>query len=173
MLACSSRAEPRCPQPNSCGRAARGCTPSEVPDFDTEVGQYPRPWVTSAPRVATQSEQAAGKKTMKGTEAATTKPGDAGTEEGWHGRAAARFWWRSGQSRVKRRPEWRTPVYRPGAEGEPRESHDSPRLGRAVRHGKRELVNLAEVELAGLAQADAAGVPWTPGRRIPAVTLQE
>ena len=31
-----------------------------------------------------------------------------------------------------------------------------------------ELVNLVEVQLAGLeAQADAAGVPWTPGRRIP------
>ncbi len=31
-----------------------------------------------------------------------------------------------------------------------------------------ELVNLVEVHLAGLeAQADAAGVPWTPGRRIP------
>ena len=31
-----------------------------------------------------------------------------------------------------------------------------------------ELVNLVETQLAGLeAQADAAGVPWTPGRRIP------
>ena len=31
-----------------------------------------------------------------------------------------------------------------------------------------ELVNLVEVQLAGLeAEADAAGVPWTPGRRIP------
>ena len=31
-----------------------------------------------------------------------------------------------------------------------------------------ELVNPVEVQLAGLeAQADAAGVPWTPGRRIP------
>ncbi|MCY3744846.1 MAG: glycosyl hydrolase [Acidobacteria bacterium] len=31
-----------------------------------------------------------------------------------------------------------------------------------------ELVELVEVQLAGLeAQADAAGVPWTPGRRIP------
>ena len=31
-----------------------------------------------------------------------------------------------------------------------------------------ELVNLMEVQLADLeAQADAAGVPWTPGRRIP------
>ena len=31
-----------------------------------------------------------------------------------------------------------------------------------------ELINLVEVQLAGLeAEADAAGVPWTPGRRIP------
>ena len=31
-----------------------------------------------------------------------------------------------------------------------------------------ELVNLVDVQLADLeAQADAAGVPWTPGRRMP------
>ena len=36
------------------------------------------------------------------------------------------------------------------------------------RRANAELVNLMEVQLADLeAQADAAGVPWTPGRRIP------
>ena len=51
-----------------------------VPDFYTEVGQYLRSWVPSAPRVAPQTEQAAAKKTHEGTEAVTSKPGDAGTE---------------------------------------------------------------------------------------------
>ena len=51
-----------------------------VPDFYTEVGQYLRPWVPSAPRVATQPEQAADKKEHGRTEAATSKPGDASTE---------------------------------------------------------------------------------------------
>ena len=50
-----------------------------VPDFYTEVGQYLRPWVPSAPRVATQPEQAADKKDDEGTEAVTSQPGDAGT----------------------------------------------------------------------------------------------
>ena len=51
-----------------------------VPDFYTEVGQHLRPWVPSAPRVATQPEQTAENKDYGGTEAATSKPGDAGTE---------------------------------------------------------------------------------------------
>ena len=51
-----------------------------VPGFYTEVGQYLRPWVPSAPRVATQPEQAADKQDHGGTEAVTSQPGDAGTE---------------------------------------------------------------------------------------------
>ena len=51
-----------------------------VPDFYKEVGQHLRPWVPSAPRVATQPEQAAEKKDHRGTETATSKPGAAGTE---------------------------------------------------------------------------------------------
>lgn len=50
-----------------------------VPDFYTEVGQYLRPWVPSAPRVATQPEQAAQKKAQEGTAAATSKPEFSGT----------------------------------------------------------------------------------------------
>lgn len=50
-----------------------------VPDFYTEVGQYLRPWVPSAPRVSTQSGQTAEKKVHEGTEAATSQPEQAGT----------------------------------------------------------------------------------------------
>jgi hypothetical protein len=48
-----------------------------VPDFYTEVGQYLRPWVPSAPRVSTQSGQTAEKKAHAGTEAVTAQPEDA------------------------------------------------------------------------------------------------
>lgn len=58
-----------------------------VPDFYTEVGQYLRPWVPSAPRVATQPEQIAENKPHGGTEVATSRREDAGggraaTDEG-------------------------------------------------------------------------------------------
>ena len=49
-----------------------------VPDFYTEVGQFLRPWVPSAPRVTTQRVQTAEKKDDGGTEAATSEPGDEG-----------------------------------------------------------------------------------------------
>ena len=48
-----------------------------VPDFYTEVGQHLRPWVPSAPRVASEPKQAAEKN--GGTEAAASKPEDADT----------------------------------------------------------------------------------------------
>ena len=53
---------------------------THVPSFYTEVGQRLRPWVPSAPRVATQPEQTADKKDDGRTEAVTSQPGDAGTE---------------------------------------------------------------------------------------------
>ena len=65
-----------------------------VPDFYAKVGQHLRPWVPSAPRVATQPKQAAEKQDHGGTEAATSKPEDAGaaragTDEGGAGSSPA------------------------------------------------------------------------------------
>ena len=51
-----------------------------VPEFYTEMGQYLRPWVPSAPRVASQNDEQE-KKNHGGTEAAAPKPRGAGTED--------------------------------------------------------------------------------------------
>lgn len=52
---------------------------THVPEFYTQVGQYLRPWVPSAPRVATQQEKE--KRDDGGTEAAPPEPRGAGTED--------------------------------------------------------------------------------------------
>ena len=52
---------------------------THVPEFYTEVGQYLRPWVPSAPRVPAQ--QAKENKDDGATEAATAEPGRTGTED--------------------------------------------------------------------------------------------
>ena len=51
-----------------------------VPEFYTQVGQYLRPWVPSAPRVASQHEDRE-KNDHGGTEAAAPESGGAGTED--------------------------------------------------------------------------------------------
>ena len=53
---------------------------THVPEFYTQVGQHLRPWVPSAPRVASQHEDQE-KEDHGGTEAAAAKPGRAGTED--------------------------------------------------------------------------------------------